>query len=120
MLESKIVNGHPWSIGCENLDSDKCGEDVALMSDLPKDVQKKVSDWIFGKLWKIDSPNYDHTSYSLKHLMEKQTGIYVTNNQMKDAMLMEGFRPVKVNELNWVFCISQKSPAFTGGVKINC
>jgi len=51
--------------------------------------------------------------------MEEQTGIYVTNNQMKDAMLMEGFRPVKENELNWVFCISEKSPVFTGGVKIN-
>jgi len=118
MLESRIVNGHPWSIGCGDPDPQKRGEDAALMSELPEDIQRKVSDWIFGKLWKIQSPNYNHNSYELKHLLEKDTGIYLTNNQMKDAMLMEGFHPVKENELNWVYCISQQSPAFTGGVRI--
>jgi len=51
MLESRIVNGHPWSIGCEDPDPQKRGEDVTLISDLPEDVQRKVSDRIFGKLW---------------------------------------------------------------------
>ena len=67
MLESRIVNGHPWSIGCGDPDPKKRGEDAALMSDLPEDVQRKVSEWIFGKLWKIQSPNYNHNSYELKH-----------------------------------------------------
>lgn len=112
MIESKIVNGHPWSIGCADPDLNKRGEDAALMSDLPEDVQRQVSDWIFGKIWKRDTPNYDHDSYELKHRIEKELGIYLTNNQMKDAMLQEGFSPVKENELNWHFYISQKSPAF--------
>jgi len=113
MIESKIINGHPWSIGCADPHPDKRGEDAALMSDLPEDVQIKISNWIFGKLRKRKTPNYNHNSYELKHQIERELGIYLTNNQMKDAMLQEGFRPVKENELNWCFCISEKSPAFT-------
>ena len=94
MIESKIINGHPWSIGCLDPDPDKCGVDAALMADLPEDVQRKVSDWIFGKLWKRETPNYDHNSYELKHQIERELGIYLTNNQMKDAMLQEGFTNV--------------------------
>lgn len=112
MVESKIINGHPWSVGCAVQDPAKRGEDTALMSDLPEDVQRKVSDWIFGKLRKRDTPNYDHDSYELKHQIQRELGIYLTNNQMKDAMLQEGFTPVKENEINWHFCISQNSPAF--------
>lgn len=37
------------------------------MAELPEDVQRQVSDWIFGKLWKRDTPIYDHDSYELKH-----------------------------------------------------
>lgn len=112
MVESKIIDGHPWSIGCANSDPNKCGVDAALMSDLSADIQEKVSDWIFGKLWKRETPNYQHSSYQLKHQIEKELGIYLTNNQMKDAMLLEGFQPVNERDLNWYFCISQKSPAF--------
>ena len=112
MLESGIVNGHPWSIGCADPDPQNCGEDAALMSDLPEDVQRQVSDWIFASIRKREFPNYEHDSYQLKHQIERELGIYLTNNQMKDAMLNEGFRPVKENELNWHFCISQFSPAF--------
>lgn len=112
MLKCRIINGHPWSIGCDDPDPARRGEDTALMSDLSEDVQRKVSDWIFGKLWKRKTPNYEHSSYQLKHQIENELGIYLTNNQMKDAMLQEGFKPVKVNELNWYFYISQMSPAF--------
>lgn len=50
MLESRIVNGHPWSIGCADPDPRNRGEDAALMSDLPEDVQRQVSDWIFANI----------------------------------------------------------------------
>lgn len=112
MIECKIINEHPWSIGCGDPNPARRGTDDALMSDLSKETQKRVSDWIFGKIWKCNSPNYIHNSYELKHLIERDLGIYLTNNQMKDAMLLEGFNPVKINELNWHFYISQKSPAF--------
>lgn len=55
MFESKNINGHPWSIGSGDPDSSKRGEDatLTLMSDLPEDVQRQVSDWRIGKLWSV-------------------------------------------------------------------
>ena len=55
---------------------------------------------------------YRHTSYGLKHYLEHDTGIYVTNNAFKDAMLICGFEPADPHELNWHYCISEKSPVF--------
>ena len=51
-------------------------------------------------------------------MLERDTDIYMTNNQFKDAMLACGFLPVNERELNWHYCISRKSPAFThtGGI----
>ncbi len=112
MFECRIKDNHPFSIGYANPDPSKRGEDGALLSDLPKEDQIKVTDWIFSKLVSRKTPNYNHDSYELKHLIESELGIYLTNNQMKDAMLQEGFIPVKENELNWHFCISEESPAF--------
>ncbi len=53
-----------------------------------------------------------HTSYGLKHILERDTGLYLTNNEFKDAMLMCGYKPTNPNDLNWCYCISKRSPAF--------
>lgn len=37
----------------------------------------------------------------MKHLLEHDTGIYLTNNEFKDAMLLAGYQPVNPNSLNW-------------------
>lgn len=39
----------------------------------------------------IKSYNSKYSTYSLKHLLETKTGIYLTNNQMKDALLNMGY-----------------------------
>jgi hypothetical protein len=41
MLECRIINGHPWSIGCGDPNPSKRGEDAALMSDLPPEPSVK-------------------------------------------------------------------------------
>ncbi|MCD7812191.1 MAG: sterile alpha motif-like domain-containing protein [Ruminococcus sp.] len=46
------------------------------------------------------------TSYGMKHILQHDTGIYLTNNEFKDAMLLAGFQPVNPNELNWRYKIS--------------
>ena len=46
-----------------------------------------------------------HTSYGMKHLLEHDTGVYLTNNEFKDAMLLAGYRPVNPNSLNWKYRI---------------
>ena len=38
--------------------------------------------------------------------------IDITNNQMKEAMWNLGFRPTKINTLNWTFKIKKSSPIF--------
>ena len=55
----------------------------------------------------------DHDlNIGIKHLLERDTGIYLTNNEFKDAMLQAGYEPVDPNELNWHYRISKKSKAF--------
>ena len=48
----------------------------------------------------------------MKHLLEHDTKIYLTNNEFKDAMMICGFEPMDPDMLNWIYCISAKSPAF--------
>jgi hypothetical protein len=44
-----------------------------------------------------------HASYGLKHIYERLTRHYLTNGQLKGAMLAAGFVPVDRCELNWWF-----------------
>jgi hypothetical protein len=44
------------------------------------------------------------TSYSIKHDFET-AGFYITNGQLKGAMLVAGYAPVDPDELNWEFRI---------------
>jgi len=51
------------------------------------------------------------SSYGLKHVFEKDTDIYLSNGQFKGAMLLAGFTPKNITDLNWQFYISKNSPA---------
>lgn len=79
-----------------------------LITDLSKEDQDKVFGWIKRHMIPRKSRNTRHTSYGLKHFLQEDTGIYLLNNQFKDAMLMAGHVPVDYSKLNWVFCISEK------------
>ena len=69
--------------------------------------------WIKENFIPIKSTNYKcGTSYGLKHLIQYQEGLYVTNEQFKEAMLLCGFKPGNSYHRNWCFNISQKSKAF--------
>ena len=69
--------------------------------------------WIIQSLEPRKSVNkgrYD--SYFLKHLFEHDKangGFYIDNGQFKGAMLQCGFRPYRKSDMNWRFCISEKS-----------
>lgn len=100
-----IKNGRPYS--------DENGSiDDALITDHCKEEIEMVSEWIRSNIIRTKTPNYDKTSYSLKHIFEKDTGLYLTNNEFKDAMMLCDYNPVNPNSLNWNYCISKKSPAF--------
>lgn len=100
-----IKNGRPYS--------DENGYiDDALITSHSEEEIKLVCDWINSNIIPRKTPNYDKTSYGLKHKLHDDIGIYLTNNEFKDAMLMCGYKPVNPNELNWNYCISKKSPVF--------
>lgn len=100
-----LKNGRPYSI-------ENGWEDAGLITDHTESEQEIVRDWILQNLCPRKTVLYDRTSYGLKHLLERDTGIYLTNNEFKDAMLLAGFAPSDPNELNWTYAISKKSPAF--------
>lgn len=68
--------------------------------------------WIQNNLLPRKTFNDVKTSYGLKHIFEfSENGFYVDNDCFKSAMIECGFKVKDESELNWVFNISQKSPA---------
>lgn len=80
--------------------------------ELPCEEQKIILRWIRENIRPRKTPLPGWSSYSLKHMLERDTGLYTTNDQFKDAMLRCGYKPVNPDELNWHFCVSKRSPAF--------
>ena len=87
-------------------------EDSELISELSLEQQETVLNWIKNGIIARKTENRHHSSYGLKHYLQNETGIYVTNNQFKDAMMICGYYPKDPNELNWHYGISKKSPIF--------
>ncbi len=78
---------------------------------LGSDVQATVLKWCKEYFIKTKSFNEKHTSYGLKHILQHQNGTYLTNGQFKGAMILSGFDTKNINDLNWVFNISEQSAA---------
>lgn len=83
---------HAWTEG-----------DTALFGDLSEEDQNMALLWVKWNLMPRKTFNSDYTSYGLKHRLEGDTRIYMTNNQFKDLMLQCGYRVKNPRELNWVF-----------------
>ncbi len=81
-------------------------------SDLPKAKQEQVLSWIEANIFPIKTPLMKRSSKGMKHILHSKTGIYLSNNQFKEAMLMCGFEPVDPSQWSWHFGISKKSPIF--------
>ena len=87
--------------------------------DMPKDYLKLSHEdqmilckWIRENLTRRKTPNNSHSSYGLKRLFEKSdVGFYVTNGALKGAMEECGYTAHNTKEKNWIYCISNKSPA---------
>lgn len=98
---SDIIDGHPVT-----------DNDNSLLCDLSFETRIKVLAWIKESILPASYINPHRTSYGVKHILERETGIYLTNNQFKDAMLMCGFLPTNRQKINWEYRIKERSPAF--------
>ncbi len=93
-----VKNGKPYSIENGRIDD-------ALLTDLPIEDQERVIRWIKKNIAPRKTPNYSCSSYGIKHWLQNTIGIYLTNNQFKDAMWQCGYKPVNENKLNWNYRI---------------
>ena len=80
-------------------------EDNGLLSDKSEAVQEAVISWITDHIRESRRILRSRSSYVLKHDLECDTGIYLTNNEFKDAMMRCGYMPVDQDELNWHYRI---------------
>lgn len=87
-------------------------EDAALITNRSREEIDIAMQWIAENIRPRKTPLQGTTSYGLKHYLQSDTDLYLTNNEFKDAMLMAGYEPVDPNELNWRYCISKRSLAF--------
>ena len=108
---SEIVNGIPITRHYDWYNK-KTIIDSELLTDLPEQVQEAVLDWIRRNVSPRKTLNKRHTSYGIKHCLQRDLGIYTTNNQFKHAMLLCGYMPENEPELNWIYRISEKSLCF--------
>ena len=77
--------------------------------ELTDEQQERLLSWC-NSLDKIDSFNWNNSSYGLKHIFEDSPQcFYVTNGQFKGAMLLAGFSVKDKNQVNWNFNVSKKS-----------
>ena len=76
--------------------------------DLPTDERNILLDWCKDLYEEkpIKGINRTNSSYGLKHLFEKETGIYVNNGAFKGAMFLAGFDVGNLFATNWQFNIS--------------
>ncbi|WP_203624843.1 hypothetical protein [Lacticaseibacillus sp. 866-1] len=62
------------------------------------------------RLIRIKGSNPSAHSYRLKSLFERSPGgFYITNGQMKGAMILAEFEPANLSRKNWIFNVSAKS-----------
>lgn len=83
--------------------------DDSLLDDLPKRQQKEVMKWIQDNLYLRKTPNNPYHSYHLKHIIEWDIGVYMAENQLKDAMLRSGYEPIDKYDASWIFTIGFKN-----------
>lgn len=108
---SRIVNAKPITVHPHGGSIDD-----ETLDQLPKDKIIIVRCWIDKFLFTDPYDPEIKSSYHLKHILERDTGIYLTNNQFKDAMLICGYGPIDANELNWCYCIHKDSHILNSGL----
>jgi hypothetical protein len=97
---------------CENSDGRYCKlkyNSPDEFDDLPPDKQEAILSWVEQNLRPRKTVCYQHSSYGLKHICEKAVGFYVSNGEMKGAMLKAGYITSERKSINWSFNVTHRS-----------
>lgn len=83
--------------------------------ELEENTQSAVMDWINSNLEQRKTLNTGRTVYGIKHVLQCQTGTYLTESQFADALIKCGFRLVTDprDYIRTIYTyVSNRSPAF--------
>lgn len=97
-MDKSILNG----LKLNGFDNEHESFDESLFS-----TNKKIDiirPFLSENLSKTKTINKSHSSYGLKHIVEKKIGQYVTNGELIYAMFLEGF-DIKRHNINCFFNI---------------
>jgi hypothetical protein len=75
--------------------------------DMPEDQRQQLLAWVQENVAARRGKGM-LDSYLLKHVAERRIGFYVSNGELKGAMLEAGHRPVWDNRINMGFCCAAK------------
>lgn len=73
--------------------------------ELTNDEREQMALWIRERLELDDRirPRDRLNSYGLKHLMEREIDLYVTNGQFKGGMEAAGYEAFDTDDINWTY-----------------
>lgn len=84
--------------------------DIGRFTSLSPAAQEKVLKWLKANIIPQKRLNKNRTSLGIAHILQLRTHIFLSSNEIKEAMLRIGLYPAEPDALNWVFCISSRSP----------
>ena len=73
--------------------------------ELTTEERERMTLWIHERLYPDDRVRAFNrlNSYGLKHLMERETDLYVTNGQFKGGMAAAGYEAFETDDINWEY-----------------
>lgn len=93
--------------------------DDKRIGEVSESEKSRIFNWIKEGINPTDlTPLFEYNSLRLKDILITQTGIQISENQFKDAMLECGFLPINDTDYHWVYCISKKSPILKQNIPI--
>ncbi|GEM_PF-4707429 len=101
--------------GQERIDPKYCyydGQRYAESLTLNEEGKRILRECIRHDVRKIKGMNYKRTSYGMKHAIENYIDFYISNADLKKAMVECGFTAKHTDEINWLFNAGESSPAF--------
>jgi hypothetical protein len=77
-------------------------------------VKETISEWISLRLWTGRKNGPKLSSYHLKHIMEREIGLYTTNGQFKGGMQEHCYEAFDKENINWSYKV-RLAPNITCG-----
>lgn len=83
---------------------------VGAFYNLPAETRQQVCDWITQNFKERKNFNRGASAYGVKHILQRETAIYVTTFEFCDAMKECGFEAEQIGHNNFIFNAEYNRP----------